>query len=129
MLRQSALRNTPGSAMARPCRLARPRTVIPFWKSPRRVGLNDRVLSLDRLQDSRLTDRDLEGKSLSALSISYNAIYAAHGYVFQRKSLQRIFGPMPWYHPNPAFAESDLTETERANLQTIRAFERKRFGF
>lgn len=92
-------------------------------------GLSDRVLSLDRLQNSRLTDADMEGRSLAALSISYNAIYAAHGYIFQRKSLQRVFSPMPWYHPNPAFVESSLTVTEKINLQTIRAFERKRFGY
>lgn len=92
-------------------------------------GLSDRILSLDRLQNSRLTDADLEGRSLAALSVSYNAIYAVHGYVFQRRSLQRVFSPMPWYHPDPSFVESRLTTTEKANLQTIRAFERKRFSY
>ena len=92
-------------------------------------GMSDRVLSLTTLQNTHVTDADLDGKSLAALSISYNAIYAAHGYVFERKSLQNIFGSMSWYHPNPAFAESDLTATEKANLLTIRAFERQKFGY
>lgn len=92
-------------------------------------GLRDHIFSLNTLHNVRLTDSDLEGESLAALSISYNAIYATHGYIFHRDSLRRIFSQMSWYHPNPAFAESDLTETEKANLQTIRAFERKRFGF
>jgi len=97
--------------------------------APTGSGLSDRVLRLSILQNSRVTDSDLNGRSLAALSISYNAIYAAHGYVFQRKSLQRLFGQMSWYHQNPAFAESDLTETEKANLKTIRAYERIRFGY
>ena len=92
-------------------------------------GVSDRVLSLATLQNTHVTDADLDGKSLSALSISYNAIYAAHGYVFERKSLQNLFGSVSWYHPNPAFAESDLTATEKANLLTIRAFERQKFGY
>ena len=92
-------------------------------------GVSDRALSLATLQNTHVTDADLDGKSLAALSISYNAIYAAHGYVFERKSLQNIFGNMSWYHPNPAFAESDLTATEKANLLTIRAFERQKFGY
>lgn len=97
--------------------------------APTGSGLSDRVLRLSILQNLRVTDSDLNGRSLAALSISYNAIYAAHGYVFQRKSLQRLFGQMSWYHQNPAFAESDLTETEKANLKTIRAYERIRFGY
>lgn len=92
-------------------------------------GLSDRILDLDTLQNHFLSDSDLEGKSLAALSISYNEIYAAHGYTFKRPSLQQLFDKMGWHKPNPSFAESDLSSTEKANLQTIRAYERRRFGF
>ena len=92
-------------------------------------GLSDSLLSMDSLQNHIITDEDLSDKSLAALSISYNAIYAAHGYIFKRASLAQAFGRAAWYHPNPAFRESDLTVTERANLQAIRSYERSRFGY
>lgn len=91
--------------------------------------LSDRMLDLDTLQHQVLTDDDLSGRSLAALSASYNEVYAAHGYVFKRRSLQDLFGRMRWYVPNPAFRESDLSGVERANLLTIRGYERRRFGF
>lgn len=92
-------------------------------------GLSDGMLDLDSLQHRELTDDDLSDKSLAALSASYNEVYAAHGYVFKRRSLQDLFGRMRWYVPNPAFRESDLSDLERANLLTIRSYERRRFGY
>jgi uncharacterized membrane protein len=92
-------------------------------------GLNDTQLDLNTLQHTVLTNQDLTDKSLAALSISYNAIYAAHGYVFKKASLQRLFSHAAWYHPNPAFQETDLTPTEKANLQTIRSYEHSRFSY
>ena len=92
-------------------------------------GLDDTLLDLNTLQHTAITRQDLGDKSLAALSISYNAVYAAHGYVFKKVSLQRLFDNASWYHPNPAFRETDLTSTERANLQTIRSYERSRFGY
>ena len=92
-------------------------------------GLNDSLLNLDTLQHTVITDQDLTDKSLAALSISYNAVYAAHGYVFKKASLQRLFSHAAWYHPNPAFRETDFTPIEQANLQTIRSYERSRFAY
>ena len=92
-------------------------------------GLDDTLLDLNTLQSTVITNQDLTDKSLAALSISYNAIYAAHGYMFKKASLQRLFNHAAWYHPNPAFRESDLTSMERANLQTIRSYEHSRFGY
>ena len=92
-------------------------------------GLDDTLLDLNTLQHTAITSQDLSDKSLAALSISYNAVYAAHGYVFKKASLQRLFNNASWYHPNLAFRETDLTSTERANLQTIRSYERSRFGY
>ncbi len=92
-------------------------------------GLSDKPLSRDTVCHTRLTEGDLEGKSLSALSISYNTIYAVHGYVFKRRSLRSVFTAKSWYHPDPSFSESELTGTEKTNLKTIRAFEKARFGY
>ena len=87
------------------------------------------MMDLDTLQHRLVTPEDLAGKSLAGLSLSYNAIYAAHGYVFQRATFRHAFESTRWYRPNPAFQESDLDSTERANLKTIRAYERTRYGY
>ncbi len=92
-------------------------------------GQTDQLLDLDTLQHRIVTDEDLSGRSLAALSISYNAIYAAHGYVFKRPSLQQLFSRLRWYTPNPGFREQDLSSIEQANLKTIRGYERTHFGF
>lgn len=92
-------------------------------------GLSDDPLGRNILKNREVTEGDLKGKSLSALSISYNTIYAVHGYLFKRKSLKNTFSEKSWYHPNPAFSEADLTPMEQANLKTIRDFERTQFGY
>lgn len=92
-------------------------------------GQNNQMIDLDTLQHRLVTPEDLADKSLAGLSLSYNAIYAAHGYVFQRASLRHAFESTRWYRPNPAFQESNLDSTERANLKTIRAYERTRYGY
>lgn len=92
-------------------------------------GLDDTLLDLNTLQHTAITSQDLTDKSLAALSISYNAVYAAHGYVFKKASLQQLFNHAAWYHPNPAFRETDITPMERANLQIIRSYEHSRFGY
>jgi hypothetical protein len=74
-------------------------------------GLDDEPLSRQELTQTLLSTEDIGGKSLAALSISYNTIYAVHGYIFKRASLRRIFESKPWYHPDPSFKEKDLTTT------------------
>ncbi len=92
-------------------------------------GLSDRPLKLNLLRNATLTESDLRGKSLAALSVSYNTIYAVHGYIFKRKSLQNTFNKMSWYHPNSSFAETDINRRERQNLATIRSYERKVYHY
>lgn len=46
-----------------------------------------------------LTTRDLAGKTPSELSLMRNEIYARHGYIFERKSLDAYFRAQPWYRP------------------------------
>lgn len=92
-------------------------------------GLSDTPLDSNTLQNTVVTSQDLNDKSLAALSISYNTIYAVHGYVFKKATLQGLFNHAAWYHPNPAFRETDFTSKEQANLQTIRSYEHSRFGY
>lgn len=46
-----------------------------------------------------LTARDLAGKSATELSLLRNEIYARHGYIFERKSVDAYFRAQPWYRP------------------------------
>lgn len=97
--------------------------------APPDSGLSDDPLALDTLQNREVTDQDLADRSLRALSLSYNAIYAAHNAPFRRPSLQRYFRGQAGYTPDPAFRVSSFSPTEAANLKAIRDYERSRFGF
>lgn len=46
-----------------------------------------------------LTARDLADKSQAQLSLMRNEIYARHGYIFERKSVDAYFRAQPWYRP------------------------------
>ena len=92
-------------------------------------GLSDRPIKRSILESRAVTEADMAGKSLAALSLSYNTIYAVHGYVFKRSSLKSAFEKLSWYHPNPGFAETDLTALESSNLKTIRDYERKEYHY
>ena len=92
-------------------------------------GLSDRPIKRSVLESRAVTKDDMAGKSLAALSLSYNTIYAVHGYIFKRQSLKSAFENLSWYHPNPGFAETDLTALETSNLKTIRDYERKEYHY
>ena len=93
------------------------------------LGQTDDLISMEALQHKLITNEDMSGRSLAALSASYNAIYAVHGYVFKRPSLQRLFNQAAWYRPNSSFHEQNLSGVEQANLKIIRAYERTRYGY
>jgi hypothetical protein len=60
------------------------------------------------------------------LRIVRNVIYAWHGYSFRSPDLQSLFAAQKWYKVNPDFAESDLNQQERMNLDIILAEEKHR---
>lgn len=60
--------------------------------------------------------------------IARNEIYARHGRLFKDQELQDYFNSLSWYvgYISPdEFEESMLSEIERANVQTITAYEKK----
>ncbi|BFL48467.1 YARHG domain-containing protein [Lactonifactor longoviformis] len=70
---------------------------------------------------------DLEGLSAEEIRIARNEIYARHGYMFSTQDLQEYFSGKSWYTPSvPAeeFSEGMLNQTERANLDMIKEYER-----
>ena len=70
---------------------------------------------------------ELEGLSDWELSIARNEIYARHGRTFQNEDLQGYFEAQDWYtplyDPEEFDDEVELSSTEIANAETIRALE------
>ncbi len=65
----------------------------------------------------------LSGEELRRLR---NSVYARHGRSFDSPDLQRYFDSRPWYKARYDYNESDLTETDRANIKLIQAEENSR---
>lgn len=81
----------------------------------------DEVLSTRRLNES-----DLEGFTSSELAILRNAIYARHGYRFNRDDLFNYFSHFDWYHPvtsDMTAAYNSMSAVERYNIDFIRRHE------
>lgn len=55
-----------------------------------------------------------------------NAVYARHGRTFDSVDLQRYFDSRPWYKGRYDYSESELTETDRANIKLIQMEENSR---
>lgn len=85
------------------------------------LDLIDEVLSSRRLRES-----DLAGMSSGELSILRNAIYARHGYRFNRDDLFDYFSNFSWYNPvtsNMTAAYNSMSSVERYNVDFIRRHE------
>ena len=73
-----------------------------------------------------LSNADLIGLSKDELRLARNEIYARHGRLFTSEDLQAYFDKQSWYYgyiPAGQFSESLLNEVERANVNTIKAYE------
>lgn len=74
-----------------------------------------------------ISSSELSGYSADQLRIARNEIYARHGRMFNDSDLQAYFNSKHWYTGTIApdsFVESQyLSETERKNAETIRAYE------
>jgi hypothetical protein len=66
-----------------------------------------------------LSERNLDDVPLAHLRLMRNEIYARHGREFRNRELCALFASYPWYAPRRDFAESDLTDAERANAALI----------
>jgi hypothetical protein len=62
----------------------------------------------------------LTGEQLRRLR---NTVYARHGRTFDSPELQSYFDSRPWYKPRYDYNDTELTETDRANIKLIQASE------
>lgn len=72
-----------------------------------------------------ITEEDLDDLTKEEITLIRNEIYARHGYIFQKEPYKSYFSERYWYTPNEAFSESSFSEIEKANLDTITAYEQK----
>lgn len=82
--------------------------------------------------DSRLlTEADLDSLTWEELCLARNEIFARHGRKFTTPEIDSYFSEKAWYRGTISpenFSDSALSETERANVQTIIAYEKKHYG-
>lgn len=71
-----------------------------------------------------ITDSDLAAYSQNEVATIRNEIYARHGYEFQTEKWRNYFAQFSWYQPNPNFSESQFSDIERDNLDTIVNYEK-----
>ena len=69
---------------------------------------------------------DCDGLTAEECRIAKNEIYARHGRMFDDPLLQNYFDSCSWYTPSIApedFTEDMLSETEKASIRGIEAYE------
>ncbi|HHV98546.1 MAG TPA: YARHG domain-containing protein [Clostridiaceae bacterium] len=89
---------------------------------------NESVAEPDFLfpSDSELiTEEYLMELTKDEVALLRNEIFARHGYIFRTEPFRTYFSNKPWYTPNENFDDSLLSEIEKANVNTILAYEEK----
>ena len=72
-----------------------------------------------------ITESDMAGWDQKTALLARNEIFARHGYVFQTQEIQNYFAAKSWYTPNSSYDGSDLSDVEKANVDTLSASEQK----
>ncbi|HEY0321616.1 MAG TPA: YARHG domain-containing protein [Pyrinomonadaceae bacterium] len=78
------------------------------------------------VRGAQLGESDLSALSREELRRLRNAVYARHGRTFDSADLQRYFESRSWYKPRSDYTETELTETDRANIKLIQSVENSR---
>lgn len=80
---------------------------------------------MEHFQRTLITEKMLQGLSIHELRLLRNEIYARRGRQFRIDWLAQHFYNQPWYEPTEEFAEPELSEIERKNVETIVAYENR----
>ncbi|MGE0492675.1 MAG: YARHG domain-containing protein [Vulcanimicrobiota bacterium] len=76
-------------------------------------------------QKQGLSAQDLDGYTAWELTLMRNEIFALHGRKFTDPELNACFSMRSWYKPRGDYRDSLLTQTEKANVEFISAYQRK----
>ena len=80
---------------------------------------------MEHFENRLVTEALLKGLSLHELRLLRNEVYARRGRAFRTEWLSQYFYSQPWYDPREDFTEPELSDTEKKNIETIVAYERK----
>ena len=92
-------------------------------KRSRKVALAPGDMEL--FENRLISEQMLHGLSLYELRLLRNEIYARHGRSFQAPWLAQYFFSQPWYQPDDNFKDEQVTGSEKTNVETIVAYEKK----
>lgn len=80
---------------------------------------------MEHFENRLVTEDMLKGLSLHELRLLRNEVYARRGRQFRTEWLSQYFYSQPWYDPREDNSEPELSDTEKKNIDTIVAYERK----
>ena len=80
---------------------------------------------MEHFEKRLLSEEMLKGLSLHELRLLRNEVYARGGRQFRTEWLSQYFWSQPWYEAREDSSEPELSETEKNNIATIVAYERK----
>jgi hypothetical protein len=92
-------------------------------KRSRKVALAPGDMEL--FENRLISEQMLHGLSLYELRLLRNEVYARHGRSFQAPWLSQYFFSQPWYQPDDNFKDEQVTGSEKTNVETIVAYEKK----
>lgn len=98
-------------------------TIAAAQKKSRKVALAPGDMEL--FEDKLISVQMLRGLSLNELRLLRNEIYARHGRQFQAPWLSQYFFSQPWYQPSDDFKDEDVSGSNKTNVETIVAYEKK----
>ena len=80
---------------------------------------------MEHFETRLVNEAMLKGLSLHELRLLRNEVYARRGRQFRTEWLAQYFWSQPWYEAREDTAKPELSETEKKNIATIVAYERK----
>ena len=98
-------------------------TIAAAQKKARKVALAPGDMEL--FENKLIAEQMLHGLSLNELRLLRNEVYARHGRQFQAPWLSQYFFSQPWYQPDENFKDEELSGSDKTNVETIVAYERK----
>ncbi len=92
-------------------------------KQQRKVAIAPGDMEL--FENKLVSEAMLRGLSLHELRLLRNEIYARHGRIFKTMWIQQYFGSQPWYDPKEDFKDEEVSGSDKTNVETIVAYEKK----
>jgi len=98
-------------------------TIEAAQKMSRKLALAPGDMEL--FENKLISEQMLHGLSLNELRLLRNEVYARHGRQFQAQWLSQYFFSQTWYQPDENFKDEELSGTDKQNVETIVAYEKK----